>query len=269
MASPHISLPFVRLAVLTTLVAIVASPATAQPAAVGTDWVGSVRCDIKATAQGYLHEERQTWTITGAPTIQGSMVVYPATWTVTGQGTHDRTGTTSRRVAQWTAAVPGPNPPVSAPIAIVAMPVTGQINVQVWHSQLTRQGGYTGTDQFINAGVPQTPGRLVATLYEYPFSKIIAEPKSTRISGTLTQEVRSQVGPLQPLAESQATIACAWELGRGTASPLPGSPTTPDTSSGSTSSNAPPANPPGSTPPGSATNPPGSSASTNPGSTTS
>jgi hypothetical protein len=254
--------------VFATIAAAAAQPARAQTAtAVGTDWVGSVRCDIKATAQGYLHEETQTWTLTGgAPTVQGSMLVYPATWTVAGQGTHDRGNAASRRVAEWTAAVPGPNAPVNAPIAFMAVPVTGQINVQLWHSQLTRQGGYTGTDQYINGGVPQPPGRLAATLYEWQFPKIVGEPKSTRLSGSVTNEVKAQVGPLQPLAESQVTIACAWELGRGTASPLPGSPTTPDPSSGSTSSNTPPANPPGTT---TASNPPGSTTTSNPpGSTT-
>lgn len=262
MASPSFWTFFARVAVLTFLAALVARPAGAQsPSSLGTDWVGSVRCDIKATAPGYMHEERQTWTISGPPTVQGSQLVYPAAWTVTGQGTHDRTGSTSRRVAQWTAAVPGPNPPVNAPISFQAAPVTGQINVRPWHSQLTRQGGYTGTEQYTNSGVPQPPGRLVATLYEWQMPNLVAEPKSTRISGSSTFEVRSQVGPLQPLSESQVIVACAWELGRGTTNPLPPS-TVPDLpSSGSTSSNTPPAAPPGSTTPA------GSTASTAPGST--
>jgi hypothetical protein len=269
MASQQLSRRFtlsVPLTLVAALAAAGARPAMAQTPStlVGTDWVGTVRCDIKATAQGYLHEERQTWTLNGgAPTTQGAFLVFPATWTVTGQGTHDRTGQTSRRVAQWTAAVPGPNAPVNAPIAFMAAPVTGQINVQLWHSQLSRQGGYTGTDQYINGGVPQAPGRLVATLYEWQFPKIVADPKSTRISGSTTYEVKAQVGPLQPLSEAQVTIACAWELGRGTANPLPGSPTTPDPSSGSTSSNTPPANPPGST-----TNPNAPGSTTTPGATT-
>ena len=260
MAPSRFLTSFTRIVLPAMFAALLAEPAAAQtPSSLGTDWVGSVRCDIKATATGYLHEERQTWTLTGAaPTTQGSMLVFPATWTVTGQGTHDRTRNTNRRVAQWVAAVPGPNPPVNAPIAFSITPVTGVVNAQLWHSQLTRQGGYTGTDQFINDGVAQTPNRLVATLYEVQFPRITAEPRSTRLSGTITFEVSGQVGPLQPLGESQVTIACAWELGRGTASPLPPS-TTPDVpSSGATSSNNPPANPPG------ATTPPGSTTTTNP-----
>jgi hypothetical protein len=247
---PRLSLPARRKVIVSLAVAgacgCLTTLATAQALAVGNDWAGAVRCDIKATAQGYLHEERQTWTLTGAaPTVQGSMVVFPATWTVTGHGTHDRTGQTSRRVAEWTATVTGAN----APIAFMAAPVTGQVNVQLWHSQMSSPGGYTGPDQYINAGVPQPPGRLVATLYEWQFPRITAEPKSTRISGSTTYEVKAQVGPLQPLAESQVTIACAWELGRGTANPLPASPAAPGQSSGSTSSNSPSTNPTASTPP--------------------
>jgi hypothetical protein len=205
--------------VLAIVAALLAASASAQPpSSPGSDWGGSVRCDIRATAPGYMHEERQTWTLTGAaPATQGSFYVFPATWTVTGQGTHDRARNASRRVAQWTAASPGSNPSVNAPIALSVAPVTGIVNAQLWHSQLARQGGYTGTDQYINDGIAQPPGRLVATLYEWQFPRISGEPRSTRLSGNTTYEVKAQVGPLQPLAESQVTIACAWELSRGTA----------------------------------------------------
>ena len=195
-----------------------AGPAHAQQPA---NWTGAIRCEIQAQGQGYSHQEVQTWTLTGgAPTVQGSVTVYPATWSVTGQGWHDRTRNTFRRVAQWTASVPGPNSPVSAPIGFTRHPTGRAFDVAKWHAQLTAGGGYTGTDQNINDGVPQPPGRLVQTVYEWQFPKIEAAATDTQLTGSHKSEVRAFVGPLQP-AEAQAIVTCAWALGRGSAPALP------------------------------------------------
>src|SRR5688500_2327046 len=86
-------------------VALPAAAALAQnpaPPPALANWTGAIRCELQSQATGYAHQEIQTWTLTGAPTVQGSVTVYPATWSVTGQGRHDRTRYTARRVAQWT-----------------------------------------------------------------------------------------------------------------------------------------------------------------------
>jgi hypothetical protein len=227
--------PFHVSTLLAATLFAVAQPATAQ---VSANWTGSIRCEIEAQAQGYSHQETQTWTLTGAPpTQQGSITVYPATWSVTGQGWHDRTRNANRRVAQWTVSVPGPNAPVSAPIGFTLRPLGGQFDVAKWHAQLTAGGGYTGPEQYINDGVPQPPGRLVMTVYEWQFPKIEAAVKDTQLSGSHTTEVKAFVGPLQP-GEAQALVRCTWALGRGSAPALPPStmqPTQPPVSGGAVS----------------------------------
>jgi hypothetical protein len=246
--------------------------ATAQPA----NWIGSIRCDIQAQATGYSHQETQTWTLTGgAPTVQGSVTVYPATWSVTAQGWHDRTRNTFRRVAQWTAAVPGANSPVSAPIGFTRHAIGGRFDVAKWHAQLTVSGGYTGPDQNINDGVPQPPGRLVGTLYEWQFPKFEAATTETQLTGSHTSEVKAFVGPLQP-PEAQATVTCTWALGRGSAPALPPStmppasppsgtqPATPPASGGAVSGGTAPAGGSVGTPAGSPPAPPGPGAGISP-----
>ena len=206
-----------------------AVPASAQQLA---GWAGSIRCELQAQAPGYTHQETQTWTLTGAPTMQGSVTAYPATWTVVGGGQHDRiTGTSTRRVAQWTANVAG----VTAPIGFTQHALGRTFDVSKWHAQLTRGGGYTGTDQFFNNGVPSSSQQLVATVYEWQFPKIEAATTETQLSGTNTTQVKAFIGPLQPF-EAVATVTCTWSLARGSAPPsLPPSTMPPaNTTSGGT-----------------------------------
>jgi hypothetical protein len=194
------------------------NPAPPPPLA---NWAGAIRCELQSQAGGYAHQETQTWTLTGgAPTVQGSVTVYPATWSVAGQGWHDRMRSANRRIAQWTVNMPGPNAPVSAPIGFTRRPVGGRFDVAKWHAQLTAPGGYTGPEQYINDGVPQTPRRLVQTVYEWQFPKIDAATSDTQLTGANTAEVRAFVGPLQP-DDAQSLVTCAWALGRGSAPPLP------------------------------------------------
>jgi hypothetical protein len=196
------------------------SAASAQPAPTA-NWVGAIRCEILVEASGYAHQETQTWTLPGAaPTTQGAMKVYPATWTVAGQGWHDRTRYASRRIAKWTTSVPGTNAPIKAPVAFLNVPVTGALAVQLWHAQLVASGGATGTDDYFDSGIPKSSGRLVQSVYEWQFPKIEGDPGATQLSGSNTVEVKAGVGPVQP-GDARVTITCTWELGIGTAKPLP------------------------------------------------
>lgn len=210
----------------------------------GANWAGSIRCELSSTATGYSHRETQTWTLTGgAPARQGAFNIYPATWVVDGQGTHDRTRNTNRRVTTWTASVQLPNAPISFHVT-----PAGQLMVQLWHSQLSSPGGYTGTDQYFFDSVPQAEGRLAATVYEWQPQKREVSPSMTQITGSQTMEVKGQLGPLQP-PEAQAMVTCTWALGQGSAPPLP--PASPGSGSSAGTST-----PPTSTPPGTSTPPP-------------
>jgi hypothetical protein len=221
-----------------------ATTATMSYAQQPANWTGAIRCDIQSTAPGYSHQESQTWTLTGAaPATQGSVTVYPATWSVSGQGSHDRTRNATRRVAQWTASVAGPNAPTNAPIGLTRHAVGGQFDVAKWHAQLTVGGGYTGTDQFINDGVPQSVNRLAATVYEWQFPKIEAAQTQTQLTGSHTTSTKAQVGPLQP-DDANVTITCSWSLARGSAPPLPPLPPPAVSQPSSPISSGPATNPP-------------------------
>ncbi|MEZ5498271.1 MAG: hypothetical protein R3E77_02455 [Steroidobacteraceae bacterium] len=234
------------------------------------NWQGSIRSEITVVAQGYSHQETQTWTLAGAaPTVQGSVRSYPATWTVTAQGSHDRTRNSDRRIAQWSANLS--SPVAQAPIGFTVMP-NGALNVGKWHAQLTVSGGYSGTDQFIISGAPQTQQQLSATVYEWQFPKIEDRASATQLTGSNTTQVRTQVGPLQP-SDAVVTVTTTWALGRGTAPSMPplasssGSGAPPPGAASDPFAGTPPANGAGSDPfanaspatGGPATNPPGTS----------
>jgi len=253
----HVS-PRVAGAMLPALVAGLASlgvtPASAQQLA---NWTGAIRCEIRAQAEGYSHQETQVWTLTGAaPTIMGSVTAYPAAWSVVGRGQHDRTRLSTRRVAQWTASVPS----VTAPIGFTLQPGGLRFDVTKWHAQLTGRGGYVGTDQFIQSGVSQASQRLEMTVYEWQFPKIEASTSQTQLTGSNTTQAKAFVGPLQP-GEAVATVTCTWALGRGSApamppptlpsadAPVSGAGTPPTSSAGPGPATPPVSTPPASTPP--------------------
>ena len=238
------------LLVVACAIAVVPSASAQQLPA----WTGSIRCDLQGQAAGYSHQETQTWTLTGAaPNVVGSVRAYPATWNVTGQGSFDRTRFSSRRVAQWTASTSPLGGSVTAPIGFTITP-SGQLTVAAWHSQMTVPSGYTGTEQYINDGVPQPQRRYVQTVYEWQFPRIEVPSNQTQISGSRTYEVRTQLGPLQP-DDAVATVSCAWSFGQGSAAPLPPSALPPQvapSSGGAVSGGAavpPPAAPPPATAP--------------------
>lgn len=210
-----------RTPITTALVAFVLAIPRSEAGPVD-DWTGSMRCELQASAAGYSHHEVQTWTIAGGvPTTQGAFTIYPATWSVTGQGTHDRERNNVRRLARWDASATVSNAPISFHVT-----PAGQLVAQLWHSQLTAQGGYTGTDQYFDSGVPRAEGRLVATAYEWQPARIAGSTSDTGLAGSTTTQVGSQVGPLQP-PEARATVACSWSFGQGSAPALPPSGTAP------------------------------------------
>ena len=196
------------------------TPAPPPPLA---NWTGAIRCELQSQAPGYAHQETQTWTLSGAPTVQGSVTVYPATWSVTGQGWHDRTRNTTRRVAQWTVAVPAST---RAAIGFTLQPAGGGFDVGKRHAQLTAGGGYTGPEQIFDGATGRPPTHLVATVYEWQFPKIDGATSQSRLVGAKTAPVKAFLGPLQP-DDAQSVVTCAWALGRGSTPSLPPSTMTP------------------------------------------
>jgi hypothetical protein len=50
------------------------------------NWTGQVQCQLKMQGRDYVHQESQSWVITGPPVQQGAMQVYPAIWSTSVQG---------------------------------------------------------------------------------------------------------------------------------------------------------------------------------------
>src|SRR5579863_3565361 len=78
-------------------------------------WSGQAQCQLNIQGSDYVHQEIQTWTITGVSTsAPGTMPVYPGSWSVAGQGTTQRMIGQQILAAQWNTKVPE----TSAPIAV-------------------------------------------------------------------------------------------------------------------------------------------------------
>jgi hypothetical protein len=70
-------------------------------------WSGQAKCQLNMLDSGYVHQEVQTWTITGASTsAPGTMHVYPGTWSVAGQGAMQGSLGPQSLAAQWNTKVP-------------------------------------------------------------------------------------------------------------------------------------------------------------------
>jgi hypothetical protein len=246
--------------------------------AVPAAWAGWARCQITVQGSGYTDQQTHTWTIAGgAPTAQGAFQIYAGTWSVLGGGSLSRTQGTQTLMAQW--ATNGPN--ISAPIAVFVRAADNRMFIQARHAQLRGAAAIQGYQQLTIDGKPQTPGKIAAEAFEWAFPVIavsapVPPAANATAIGSSTLPVNGSVGPMQPVG-AQATAACTWQFGQGSAAPAP-PPTltaraipTPD----NPATSVPPANsPPGTTtPPGSSTppsNPPGTTPPTNPpGSTTS
>lgn len=135
-------------------------------------WSGQAQCQLSVQSQGFVHQEIQTWTLTGSPIQQGEMQIYPATWTVTGQGGAQRTTV----VAQWSTTVP----PTNAPIRIFVRASDNRLIIKLWHSQLSVFGA---TNSMKQVGAVQTS--VAYTAYEWPFPAIEDVATNTNVSGTV------------------------------------------------------------------------------------
>src|SRR5581483_7765093 len=146
------------LCVLISLACFISASALSQDT-----WTGQAQCQLSVQSQGFVHQEIQTWTLTGsAPTQQGAIQVYPATWSVTGQGGAQR----STLLVQWNNNVPGMN----APLAIFVRASDNRLIIKSWHPQLIAPAGTTAVRQ-INGTQSSTP----AAVSEWIFPQIEAD----------------------------------------------------------------------------------------------
>lgn len=165
-------------------------------------WSGSVQCQLNLQTDGYVHQEVQTWTLTGAaPTQQGAMQVFPATWSVIGQGGAQR----PTLVAQWSNNVPA----MSAPIAIFIRASDNRLLIKLWHTQLAAFGGVNAIRQ-----ISGTQSNTANTAYEWAFPAIEDVPTSTNVSGTGTVPVTGNSVAI-PSASATGSASCHWHFIKG------------------------------------------------------
>ncbi len=185
------------LCVLISLACFISASALSQDT-----WTGQAQCQLSVQSQGFVHQEIQTWTLTGsAPTQQGAIQVYPATWSVTGQGGAQR----STLLAQWNNNVPGMN----APLAIFVRASDNRLIIKSWHPQLIAPAGTTAVMQ-INGTQSSTP----AAVSEWIFPQIEADQTQTTVNGAGTINVAGNVVAI-PSASSAGTASCKWQFVKG------------------------------------------------------
>src|SRR5687767_1910146 len=92
-------------------------------------WAGWARCEVVVQGAGYRDQQTHTWTMSGAPAVEGAFRVYPATWTVAGGGSLQRTAGTQTLTAQWATNVPATN----APLAVFVRASDGRMFIQARH----------------------------------------------------------------------------------------------------------------------------------------
>ncbi|HEX2852855.1 MAG TPA: hypothetical protein VHO24_06435 [Opitutaceae bacterium] len=235
---------------------------TALLAADAASWAGSIRCEIEIEGPGYSDQQTHTWTLTGGtPANQGAIALHPATWSVTGQGWFERVQGAQTSSGRWTTNVPAmPN----APISVFIRASDSRLIIKAGHAQLRASGKVTGTQQTVAAGKVVSSGALAFDAYEFAIPVIEDTATATQISGSNSSEVSGSLGPMQP-GGSRVKVTCVWELGKGSAKPLPPPTMTPrPPPSGGQPSPSTPSNPstPTSTPSTPSTSNPPSSPST-------
>ena len=180
-------------------------------------WAGWARCQITVSRSRVTSDtQTHTWTMGGAPSVEGVFRVYPGTWSVVGGGTLQSTQGNQTRVAQWARTVTS----VSAPIAVFVRASDGRMFIQARHAQLRAARSVNGFQQLTIDGVAQKPGPIDAEAFEWAFPTIEVGSTNTTINGSSTPAVTGSVGLMQP-AGSQGTASCTWQFGQGASAPAP------------------------------------------------
>ena len=189
-----------------------AQPNLAQTAQVAL-WAGQVQCRLDMKADGYAHQEVQTWVITGQPRQQGAVAVYPATWSGKGEGAMLRAQGTQTMAAKWSSNVP----PISAPIGLLVRASDNRLLIKSWHLPLSAPGAVTGFRQMGVSAASPTQSALAVSATEWPFPDVEDDATSTNVSGSGTVVVFGNLLPMQS-ASAKETANCKWQFSKGGAS---------------------------------------------------
>jgi len=172
-----------------------------------SNWTGQAQCQLTVQAQNYSHEEVQTWTITGVPDANNTMV-YPATWSVAGQGTLSSSTSQVQMSATWQTNVS----PTSAPLKILVNSAN-QLIIGSYHAQLRVNAAVTGAKAVIVKG-NETDVAISSTEFEWQFPQIQVDPTKTDVSDSSSIPITSAIGPMQPPG-SGGTANCSWHFSKG------------------------------------------------------
>jgi hypothetical protein len=183
-----------------------------------SNWTGQVQCQLNMQNSDYVHQETQTWVITGPPVQQGAMQVYPAMWSTSGQGSMQRAQGAQMIAGQWATSVQGMN----APLNIFVRASDRRLLIGQSHAQVVAPSGVIGVKQ--SGG---TRSNLSSAAYEWRFPSIEAGPDDTVVSGSSAAAISGGLMPLQSPAVT-GSAACSWQFSLGgvatpsTPSPTPG-----------------------------------------------
>jgi hypothetical protein len=155
--------------------------------------------------QDYAHQEIQTWTINGTPTLSGAISVYPASWTVSGQGGLQRQQGTQILAARWNSNVPG----INAPLAIFVRASDQRLVIKSYHAQVVAPNATNGVRQVNGA---QT--NLNYAAWEWTFPTIEADGNSQTVVGSGTVVIAGTYMPLQA-ATASSVANCKWQFNKG------------------------------------------------------
>ena len=196
-------------------------------------WSGWVSCQV-ATTQGtytegaYTDQHTQTWTIGGAPSVEGGVTIYPATWTVSGSGG------SSRGVAATAGSFPGGDyehtwwelntTGIAAPLAFAVRASDDRLTIGSAHPPLQSNvviERIIGDANGIQVS-PTSRGSMTGTLREVLLPAIEGAATSTSLTGMASPSATYPVSPNQP-AGTRTTVSCSWSFAKGmlSAAPLP------------------------------------------------
>jgi hypothetical protein len=185
---------------------------TGSPTASLQGWSGSIRCSLTSGAD----HQTQTWTLTGAPRVEGDVAHYAATWSVTGAGSETRGLPMGDTLHQsWQTNITA----VPAAITVTTRPAEKRLTFATSHARL--QGQAVVQRFVLNLAGQEVPGASVSTsapVMEMPLPPIDAAD-GTAVAGSSSPSVTVPIAPFQP-AGVQTTASCTWSFTWGTVTPL-------------------------------------------------
>jgi hypothetical protein len=178
-------------------------------------WSGSVRCEIDFKGAGYVSHETHTWTLTGAPPVDGSQD-YPGTWTVSGSGSRAPTDTVGS-AATWKTEGSAPG----VRMAIFVRQSDQRLLVFARHGQLSTANGTTGIEERAALGRRAQPQPIAKSVSEWrPFPTIQDAATNPHVTGSSTTPL-TRLDASQPIGTSGQAV-CTWDLVQGPSVSLSG-----------------------------------------------